>query len=251
MLSGTGKYIMKMRLNSKQLENRGKPPIASLDVVETADFLFTPFSLLGHDGDSGALLLASQKSDRKVRYVVKHECTDCACKEFVYTKLAQAMGYTMPGAVLFQISPTEKREYFKTEYVIGIRYLELEIMAPSYAEIREKAVNWNEFFSFLGMYAMFGEMDSFETPLAKDGKIYRLDTVDAFPISELLISTAGVNIDMQGVNPHAVCKEQLLSSDFSKALPQSDCDFTYKSSLEIDKSGISYFLDSAVNKSMI
>ena len=243
MRPGSDKYMMKLRLESKRQENQGKPPITSPDVVETADFVFSPFCPLGHDGDSGSLLLAKEKANRNVRYVTKHECTDCACNEFVYTKLVRAMEYTMPDAVLFQLSPTEKRKYFKTEYLIGIRYLDLEIEAPTYAEIREKAANWKEYFSFLGMYAMFGESDSFETPLAKDGKIYRIDTTDAFPISIWQLDDAGINKDIHGVNPYDIRKKQLLSSDFSHTLLQSWCDSYFKSCQTIDKSGIPHFLE--------
>lgn len=237
------KFMMQLRLESKRLENQEKPLITSPDVVETSDFVFTPFCPLGHDGDSGPLLLAKQKMNRNVRYVIKHACTDCACNEYIYTKLAQAMGYTMPSAVLLQLSSTEKRKYFKTEYLIGIQYLDLEIEAPSYTEIREKATNWVEYFSFLGMYAMFGESDSFETPLAKDDKIYRIDTTDAFPISTWQLDDAGINTDIHGVNPYAVRKKQLLSSDFSHILLQSWCDSYYKSCWKIDQSGIPHFLE--------
>lgn len=117
MPPGFDKLMMNLRLESKRLENQGKPPITSPDVVQTLDFTFSKFCPLGRVGDSGPLLLARQKEDRQKRYVVKHAYTDCACNEYVYTKLAQAMGYTMPGALLFQLSPTEKRRYFKTEYI--------------------------------------------------------------------------------------------------------------------------------------
>lgn len=183
MRPGLDKFMMNLRMESKERENRNKPPVSSPDVVRTADFIFSPFGSPEQEGDSGALLLARRKTNRKEQYVIKHAYTDCACNEFVYTKLAQAMGYTMPAALLFQLSSGEKRRCFKTEYIIGLRHLDLEIESPSYTEIREKAVNWKEYFSFLGMYVMFSESDSFETPLAKDGMIYRIDTTDAFPVS--------------------------------------------------------------------
>ena len=100
MHPGLNKYMMQLRMESKEKENQGKPPITSPDVVQTADFVF---SRIPHqEGDSGRLLLAKQKADRNKRYLVKHAYTDCACNEFIYTKLAQVMGYSMPDAVLFQ-----------------------------------------------------------------------------------------------------------------------------------------------------
>lgn len=237
------KYMMELRRESKRRENQGKPPIASSDVVPTADFDFSHFCPHGRPGDSGSLLLARQKSNGQGCYIVKHACTDCACNEFVYTKLARAMGYTMPGAVLFQLSPGEERKCFKTEYLVGIRYLDLETEAPSYAEIREMAVNWKEYFSFAGMYAMFGEADSFETPLAKDGKIYRIDTTDAFPLSTWQLDDAGINVDIQGINPHSIRKKQLLSRNFSETLSYSWCDSYYADCQKKDVDGAGLFLE--------
>ncbi len=237
------KLLMELRLESKRLENRGKPPVISPDVAQTAEFTFSNFSPLGHAGDSGSLLLARYKRDPQKRYVVKHAYTDCACNEYVYTKLAQAMAYTMPEAVLFRLSPAEKRGCFKTEYIIGIRYLDVEIESPSYAQIRKMAVNWREYFSFRGMYAIFGEEDGLETPLAKDGRIYRIDTTDAFPLNNYQLDMAGITRDLGAGNPHDFLKKQLLSSDFSNVLPKSRCDSILKACLEKDESCVSYYLE--------
>lgn len=235
--------LMDLRMASKQAENQGKPPIASPDVVETADFVFSTFRSPEQCGDSGSLLLAKLKSNQSVRYVVKHEYTDCACNEFVYTKLAQAMGYTMPGAILFRLSPKEKRKHFKTEYIIGIRYLDLDIESPSYVQIREKAENWKEYFSFLGMYAIFGESDSFETPLSKDGKIYRLDTTAAFPISTYHLDYAGIDMDIPGVDFHKAIRADLSSRDFRDAQLLSCLDIHLNSCKGKDALGAKYFLE--------
>lgn len=243
MFPGLEKQMMHLRIESKAEENRKKPPLVSADVVETGDFVFAPFNPLNRVGDSGPLLLAKRKTNRKEQYVVKHAFTDCACNEFIFTKLAQVMGYTIPHAILFQLSSEEKRKYFKTEYIIGLKYLELAIEAPTYQEIREQAANWNEYFSFSGMYAMFFESDSFETPLAKDGLIYRIDTTDAFPVSALQLDVAGINRAFDGKNPHEIWKNQLLSSDFSKALNLSWCDSYLQSCAEKDPEGKKYFLE--------
>lgn len=91
------------RLAYKEKENANKPPLVSADVLETADFTFAK-TMLEREGDSGQLLLAKRKTDRSEQYLVKHAFTDCAANEFVYTKLAQAMGYHMPDAKLFRLS---------------------------------------------------------------------------------------------------------------------------------------------------
>ena len=82
--------MRQQRMEYKRKENLSKPPLCADDVVKTTDFVFSaPFE---REGDSGKLLLAKRKADRSDRYFVKHAFTDCACNEYVYTKLAQAMG---------------------------------------------------------------------------------------------------------------------------------------------------------------
>ncbi|MDO4314904.1 MAG: hypothetical protein Q4C45_03940, partial [Oscillospiraceae bacterium] len=114
MHPGFNRYIQTLRIAAKEKENQSKPPITAPDMVQTADFVFSPLPYCGND--SGQLLLAKRKTNRREQYLVKHAYSDCAANEFVYTKLAQAMGYRMPDAVLFQLSHGEKRPYFKTEY---------------------------------------------------------------------------------------------------------------------------------------
>ena len=203
-----------LRLQDKALENSTKPPLISNDVKETRDFVFSPIMPNDRVGDSGALLLAKKKNDRMDRYLVKHAFCDCAVNEFVYTKLALAMGLKMPEAVLFKISDGEKRKYFGTEYILGTRYLNLVIESPTYAEIREQAINWQDYFRFNALYDMFIECDSFETPLASDGNIYRVDTSASFPTSELLLSQAGLNVEIDGQNVKEAIKQRMLSHPF-------------------------------------
>lgn len=243
MFSGMEKVIMRLRMESKAEENWKKPPLSSPDVVETFDFVFAPFNPLNRVGDSGTLLLAKRKANRKEQYVVKHAFTDCACNEFVYTKLAQAMGYCMPDAILLQLSPQEKRPYFKTEYIIGERYLNVLDPAPSYERIRECAKNWKQFFAFCGLYALTGEADGIELLLSDEDLIYRVDTTDAFPISNFQLDVAGIDQEIGGYYPYREIKKQLLSSDFSQALNLSRCNSYLQSCAAKDPEGKKYFLE--------
>ena len=241
MRPGIDKFMMELRMESKARENRGKPPLTSPDVVQTGDFVFS--QSLGHDGDSGKLLLARRKADRKDRYLVKHAYTDCACNEFVYTKLALAMGYSMPEAVLFQLSPDEKRSCFKSEYIIGQRYLNVIDPSPSYEKVRSCAKNWTQFFAFYGLYGITGEADGVELLLADDGLIYRVDTTDAFPLSNYQLDTAGIDREFNGINPHAEFKKLLLETDLSHVLNVSGCDRLLARCEEIDRECRPYFLE--------
>jgi len=204
-----------LRIEDKVRENSLKPLLSSPDVANTLDFVFSPIKPSDRVGDSGPLLIGKHKINRSERYLVKHACCDCACNEFVYTKIAQAMNYKMPDVVLLRVPPEEKRRCFGTEYIIGAKYLNIINDAPAFSTIKERALNWREYFSFRALYALTGEGDSFETPLADDGFIYRVDTTDAFPTDEFILSQAGINIEVNGRNNKEFWESKLLNMDIN------------------------------------
>lgn len=205
--------MRRLRMEDKAVENQGKPPLASDDVQNAAEYKFSPFVQARGEGDSGTLFLAEKKADHSCRYLVKHAYADCAANEFVYTKLAQAMGFKMPDAVLFRLSGKRAEGIFETEYVLGTSFLGIAVEKPSYAQIREQAKNWQDYFHFLAMYEMMMEGDSFETPLAKDGFLYRIDTTSSFILSAPYLERAGLNITMNGINLKDTVKQFVESYD--------------------------------------
>ena len=58
------------------------------------------------------------------------------------------MGYCMPDAVLFRMESDKDLERFRTEYVIGERFLNVVEENPSYDVVRETAVNREQYFAF-------------------------------------------------------------------------------------------------------
>lgn len=223
-LQRANSIMRKLRMEDKERENKDKPPLSSPDVMMTGDYVFKPITPLDRIGDSGQLLLAKKKSDRSQRYLIKHEYTDCAANEFVYTKLAQAMGFKMPDAVLFKLSEGEKRRYFKTEYILGTTFLNLVIEFPSYEQIREQAINWQDFFHFQAMYTMCVEGDSFEVPIASDGYLYRVDTTDSFILSDLMLRQAGINKMIGDLVPKENIKRHIEQYDFEKCWQYNNFD---------------------------
>ena len=207
--------MRRLRMENKEAENKHKPPLVSHDVKETSDYVFSPITPGNRIGDSGQLLLAKYKGDRKQQYLVKHAYCDCAANEFVYTKLAQAMDIKMPDAVLFRLSDGEKRRYFITEYVLGTEYINIKDAVPSYETIREEAINWQDFFRYCALSDIFLECDSFEVLLAYDGFIYRVDTSSAFHVSDLFLAQAGINAEVNGVIPMESMKKRFLSFNYS------------------------------------
>ena len=215
--------MKRSRMAFKARENAYKTRPSSPDLGLTTDFTFSKID--GRSGDSGDLLLATRKKCKNDKYLVKHAYTDCACNEFVYTKLVLAMGYHMPNALLIQLPSDEKRNYFKTEYIISETYLNLTNPFPSFAEIMKKARNRLEYFSFCALSVMLQESDGLETPLADDGYIYRVDTTAAFPIGNLQLECLGVDFEYKGTTIHQISENKLANMDLTNLISPSECDF--------------------------
>lgn len=235
------RYLMSIRREFKKKENQNKAPLVSQEVVKIGDFEFSKFS--EHKGDSGELLLATRKSNHKDQYLIKHAFTDCACNEFIYTKLTLAMGYPMPEAVLFQPTSEEELSRFETEYIIGERLLNVINAQPSYNEIRELANNWSDYFAFYALYGMMNEGDGVDLLLADDNLIYRIDTTDAFPVSCYQLDIAAVDQVISGTNLYHATKAKMLSSNFQNVLNWSACDWLLEQCLELDSRCKPYFME--------
>lgn len=151
-----------LRMLNKHAENKNKPPINSPDILSTTDYNFSKKHGIDRVGDSGNLLLAYNKKNRSEKYIVKHYFSDCACNEFVYSKLGNAMGIKVPYVKLFSISSGEKRRYFNTEYIAGIEYLNIVKECVSFDFILSNEVlNWQDFFKYKALYSLFTESDTF------------------------------------------------------------------------------------------
>lgn len=218
--------LREYRLESQKRNNAGKPVLISEDVLETRDFTFSLITPGNREGDSGKLLLAKRRTDKKERYLVKHEYCDCAANEFVYAKLAAGMELKMPKVRLFRLSDGEKRKISKTGYTVGIEYLDVKEEAPSYEMIRQCAKNWEDFHSFWALYLFFLEDDSFEILLAADSYIYRVDTTASFIISDFYLSMAGVDMEVGGNNMQEFARQQInerMKDDFWEHVDLRNC----------------------------
>jgi len=178
------------RVNNKELENREKGLLNSPDVLDARDFVFEPFYQKRGNGDSGELLIATHKKDVFHRYIVKHAFCDCAANEFVYNKMARAINLKVPDVKLFRLPQPLDDTLFKTEYVVGIEYLNIIDKYPS-NEIIATAKNADDYFEFHTLYSLFYESDRFEIVLADDGYIYRLDTTASFIMNDHTLMLAG------------------------------------------------------------
>ena len=71
-------------------------------------------------------------------------------------------GILYAGRGLIPALSRGKAPYFKTEYIIGERYLTVTDPAPTYKKVREQAKNWEHYFAFYGLYSLTGEGDGVE-----------------------------------------------------------------------------------------
>lgn len=141
--------MKQLRMLNKQEENKDKPLISSTDILYTSNYNFSKNHGIERIGDSGNLLLAFNKKNKSEKYIIKHYFSDCACNEYVYSKLSNAMNIRIPNVKLFSISTNEKRNYFHTEYIAGIEYLNIVKDPIDFnSNLRYKASNWQDYFKY-------------------------------------------------------------------------------------------------------
>ena len=150
------------------------------DILYAKDYNFTFFS---NSGDSGELLLASNKKNPNEKYIAKHFLEDCACNEFMYSKIGNYLGIKLPTVKLFVLDENSSPK-FKTPYVCGITYLE-NSETMNFSKIQEQKniiKNWTDYFKMRSLESLFEESDGIEV-LKYQNEIYRIDTTDAFTLT--------------------------------------------------------------------
>lgn len=103
----------------KEQENKNKKFPVHEDILYISDFTLEKFS---NFGDSGDLYLATNKHNPDEKYILKHEYYDCACNEYMYSKIGNKMGIKIAQVKLFILNDKEKK--FKSDFVCGIKYFE-------------------------------------------------------------------------------------------------------------------------------
>jgi len=144
------------------------------DIIYSADFIFELFNPHDENGDSGQLLLAT-KRDNTEKYVVKHEFSDCACNEFMYHKVAEAMNLRTPKVKLIRKSKRDnipfKFQACAIEFIEGLTKLELDM--------RNTIDNFDDYFAFCALALILNEQDARQYFVA-DNKLLKLDNTSSF-----------------------------------------------------------------------
>lgn len=147
--------------------------------LDVKDFILEPFTpAIG--GDSGALYIASQKTDPSIRYVVKSTTPELACNEFAYQKIAAALGLHTQEVKLFQ--PNKR-----FRYGAAIRYAENAREATA-EDFSVGAPHFADLIAFQTLYVILNEEDSQEYFIDEAGRFFKLDNAASFNLGPYNIS---------------------------------------------------------------
>ena len=127
-------------------------------------------------GDSGELFLSTNKADPGIQYIIKYAYSDLACNEFMYHKIAAALGmYTPEVKFIADIPDCE---------TIGIRFI------PNAVEFdydNGNEAQKRDYYAFKTLYVILNEEDSEEYHIDGQGRLFKLDNAAAFNIQDLFI----------------------------------------------------------------
>ena len=130
----------------KEKENLKREFPNSDDFLLTSNFIFKEYK---NCGDSGDLLLAINKNNSDEQYIIKHAYYDCACNEYMYSKIGNKMGIKIVPVKLFYVN--SNKELFKSDFVCGIEYLK-KAQIISYKDLennKKSIINFNDYYRFL------------------------------------------------------------------------------------------------------
>lgn len=199
-------------------ENKNKDFIVSDDLLYTSDFRFEFFSDLG---DSGELLIATNRNDSNDKYIIKHQYYDCACNEYMYSKIGNKMGISIALVKLFVVD--DDNDMFVSDFICGVKYFDnAKHVNSSYViQNKDRIINWEDYFRMLGLSVLLNDGDSFEV-LECDNKIYRIDTSSSFLISDYLIHLLAYDYISNGIDIRDFSTKKILE------VALGDSDYRFK-----------------------
>ena len=148
--------------------------MATDNFLDTRQFTFKLFPHPLHPddiGDSGALQLATSKTDPLTQYIVKNGFPELGCNEFMYHKVASALGLYTQNAKRF------KNKQYKN--AAAVRYVP---NARLYRHSEASLENRKAFYSFEALFCILNETDSHEYYLDGDDRLFKLDNAASFKL---------------------------------------------------------------------
>lgn len=190
----------------KEKENKNKDFSISDDILFISDFNLKIFP---NSGDSGNLFLATNKYNSNEKYILKHEYYDCACNEYMYSKIGNKMGIKIAPVKLFILD--DKEEKFKSDFVCGIKFFEnCKHVNFDYIDKNKNNINnWEDYFRIICLESLFEEGDGIEI-IEYNNNIFRLDMTDAFTISDYYIYPLAYEYNNNGINIRKFANKSIL-----------------------------------------
>lgn len=144
------------------------------NLISAADYKFEPFSQGRGEGDSGQLLIATNVNAPDEQYVVKARYPEIIVNEFMYHKVAAALGLYTQKVRLF-------KEFPECKHAVAIRFCPT---AKAYSPA-QPGIDPSDYFRFLALYEILNEEDSREIYFDEDNCVFKLDNAAAFNLTEL------------------------------------------------------------------
>lgn len=190
----------------KEQENKNRNILVSEDILYISDFTLEKFS---NSGDSGDLYLATSKYSNSEKYILKHEYYDCACNEYMYSKIGNKMGVKVASVKLFILD--NKQDKFKSDFVCGIKYLEncKHVNFNDIYKNKDNINNWEDYFRMFCLQCLFEESDGMEI-VKYNNDIYRIDTTSSFTISNFDICSLAYDYKNNGINIREFANKNIL-----------------------------------------
>jgi hypothetical protein len=144
------------------------------DIMNIRDYTLTEFHQSRGDGDGGRLFLATDKTDKAERWVIKTGGYETGCNEYMYFKVAKAVGLYTP-----EIRLITDNGYGQAA---AVRFI------PNIKPFVEKEADENgiaEMCRFYALYCILDEEDSFELFCDVDGRVLKLDNSASFRLNYL------------------------------------------------------------------
>jgi hypothetical protein len=142
------------------------------NIIQEKDFRYEVFKP-SVGSDSGVLMLATKLTDENIRYVVKCQVEWNPASEFIYHKVAAALGIYTQEVKLF-------KRLLESKYACGIRYC---FTAQKVGDIDVNNPNHWDFFRFKALFQILGEEDSEEFYADEQGRLFKIDNAEAFMLS--------------------------------------------------------------------
>jgi hypothetical protein len=142
------------------------------NIIQESDFSYEVYRP-SVGGDSGVLMLATKMSDPSIQYIVKCQVDWNPVSEFIYHKVAAALGLYTQEVKLF-------KKLMESKYACGIRYCG---NAEKVGHIRANDPIHRDYFKFMALFQILNEEDSEEFYIDKDNRFFKLDNAEAFMLS--------------------------------------------------------------------